>query len=165
MESPIALPRELEGDPLCAAIRQRLDAHRMRLWAAGATSVPILPLGAALTGALGSAQRKRQLVLGLDEAAAVLAREGHGLVVLATREGITHAQRVSRLLLLADDGAERLYRRVERLMADHAPRLLTCRLAADARAVGAAVTGQRVPVKAILAAHKQAVASLLRALV
>jgi hypothetical protein len=161
---PYALPRELERDPSCADIRRRLGAECAALWPGAPGRVPVLALGAPLASALETAHRLRQVVLGLDEATAVLEREGHGLVALEARDGTAPSQRVSRLLLVADDGAERFYRRVARLTADHAPRLLTCRLAAASRCVGEAVVGRRVPVKAVLVVHKQAVADLLRAL-
>jgi hypothetical protein len=72
--------------------------------------------------------------------------------------------RVSRLLLLSDDGAERLYRHAERLAMVHAPRVLAAVLAADGAALGRTTTGREVVVKAMLAQHKLAVAALLRAL-
>ena len=68
------------------------------------------------------------------------------------------------LLPLSDDGADRLYRHAEGLMAAHAPRLPVAILAADAAAVGRATTGHTAAVKAIVARHKEAVAALLRAL-
>src|SRR5207244_13638512 len=50
--------------------------------------------------------------------------------------------RVSRLLLLSADGAERLYRHVERLALAHAPRVLVVALSADAATLGRATTGR-----------------------
>ena len=121
--------------------------------------VPVLPLTPDLTSALGAARGAGRLVLGLDAVAEALATEARGL---ARRRGGEGGARVSRLLLLSEDGAERLYRHAERLAGEHAPRVLVLMLACDALALGRATTGRETPVKAVLARHKQTVATLLR---
>jgi hypothetical protein len=126
--------------------------------------VPVLPLGPALAEALGAAHRDGQLVLGLERAEQALDAEARGLALTARRSGATPGARVSRLLLITNDGAERLYRHVERLGTAHAPRLLVAMLAADAAAIGRITTGREAVVKVVLVRHKQAVAGLLRAL-
>lgn len=160
---PLALPRELEADPGCTAIRARLATANRRLWPGGQVVVSLLPLGPAVEDALGRAYAGGRLVLGLEAAAAALATEARGLAQLAQRAGAAGA-RVSRLLLLSEDGAERLYRQAERLATVHAPRVLVVMLTAAAPALGRATIGRDVAVKAVLVRHKQAVASLLRAL-
>ena len=154
----LPLPREIEGDPACAAIRARLADTGRLLWPRGEAVVSVLPLGTALADTLRETWRDGRLVLGLEGATAALATEARGLA--AGPPGM----RVSRLLLLSDDGAERLYRHAERLAMVHAPRVLAAVLAAHGAALGRATTGREVVVKAVLAQHKLAVAALLRAL-
>jgi hypothetical protein len=155
------LPREIEADPRGAAIRTRLAGSGRRLWTGGTAMVPVLPLTPAGVAALGAARGAGHLVLGLEAVEEALANEARGL---ARRPGGEGGARVSRLLLVAEDGAERFYRRVERLAGEHAPRILVLMLADDAVALGRATVGRETPVKAVLARHKLAVASLLRAL-
>ncbi len=162
--STTRLPREIEDDPGCEAIQARLAASGRPLWPGGKAVVPVLPIGPALAEALGKAYRDGRLVLGLEGAADALASEERGLAALARRAGPAPGTRVSRLLLLSDDGAARLYRHVERLAAIHAPRVLVAILRCDAAALGRATTGRQAAVKIVLARHKQAVAALLRAL-
>ncbi|MFN8544144.1 MAG: hypothetical protein U0807_08055 [Candidatus Binatia bacterium] len=156
-----ALPREIEADPSYARIRARIDAGHHRLWAGGQLLVPVLPLLPALAAALAAAARARHLVLGLEGAADALAAEAYGL---AQRPGPAARARISRLLLLSQDGAERLYRHAERLGEMHAPRLLIALIGADAPTLGHTVTGRAAAVKAVLVQRKQAVAEVLRAL-
>jgi len=158
------LPREVEADPRAAAIRARLGASARPLWSGAALAVPDVPLEAALARALVCAHARGDLVLGLEGCADALMVEARGLDALAARTAAGPAERVSRLLLVADDGAERFYRQVERVSARHAPRLLTCRVTADAARLGAAVAGRQLRVKAVLVQHKRAVAAALRAL-
>jgi hypothetical protein len=115
-------------------------------------------------GALGAAYCAGHLVLGLEGADEALAGEARGLALVARRGGPARGPRVSRLLLLSDDGAERLYRHAERLAVAHKPRVLVLMLAADAATVGRSTTARDAAVKVVLVQHKQAVAALLRAL-
>jgi len=124
----------------------------------------MLPFGPALADAFGVAGRDGQLVLGLERAGETLEAEARGLALTARRSGVAPGTRVSRLLLVTNDGAERLYRHVERLAIAHAPRVLVGMLGADATALGCATTGREAAVKVVLVRHKRAVAALLRAL-
>jgi hypothetical protein len=159
------LPREIEADPAIALVRARLEDATVRLWSGGSGVVPRLALGGELAAALADARRRGELVVGLDGAEAALDAEARGLLALATRGVGTSSARVSRLLLVAEDGAERFYRRVERLTRRHAPRLLTCWVTVPAVGLGAVVLERDVPVKAVLVLRKRGVAAVLRALV
>jgi hypothetical protein len=162
--STARLPREIEADPRGEAIRAQL-ATASRLPFPGATApVPVLPLAPALAAALGQARGFGQLVLGLEGAAEALATEHRGLTALARRSGSAQGARVSRLLLVSEDGAARLYRQVARLADEHAPRVLVLMVACDAVALGRATLGRDAAVKVVLARHKDAVAAVLRAL-
>jgi hypothetical protein len=158
------LPRELEADPNAARLRARLERDAAPLWPGAVDRAPRLAFDDALAAALGEVRRSGELVVGLEAAAAALDAEARGLDALASRGVATASPRVSRLLLVADDGAERFYRQVERLTRRHAPRVLTCRLAAPAVRLGAAALGRPAPVKAVLVQRKGAVARVLRAL-
>jgi hypothetical protein len=158
------LPRALEADPDFSVIQARLTAQTRTLWSGGQTRVPVLGLGSAGTDALGAAGRDGHLVLGLERIEKTLGAEAKGLTLVAHRSGETLDTRVSRLLLVSNDGAERLYRHVDRLVLTHAPRVLVAMLVADAPTVGRATTGHEAAVKVVLVQHKQAVATLLRAL-
>lgn len=158
------LPREIEADPGHDAIRARLAADGRLLWSGARATVPVLPLDPALAGALGAAYRDGHLVLGLERAEEALAGEARGLAVIARRAGARAGARVSRLLLLSGDGAERLYRHVEQLAREHAPRVLVAMLSTDAATLGRATTGREAAVKVVLVQRKQGVAALLRAL-
>jgi hypothetical protein len=72
--------------------------------------------------------------------------------------------RISRLLLLADDGADRFYRRVESLLRRHGPRVLALRLDLDAAALGGLLFGPGRRARLLLIEHKDAVCRVLLAL-
>jgi hypothetical protein len=157
-----ALPRALDDD--AAAVGARLERAAQPLWRGATLRAPVVPLDAALASALAVATRAGALVVGLEAASAALDREEHGLAVVAARAGAGRAARISRLLLLADDGAERFYRTAERVTLRHAGRVLACRLEATSTALGRAALGRDAAVKAVLVRHKDAVVQALRAI-
>jgi hypothetical protein len=93
-----------------------------------------------------------------------LERERRGIAHLREGRGLPTGDRVSRLLLVSSDGAQRFYRHVEHLLQLHAPRLLGCMLDMDGNALGSVITGKERQIKAIIVEYKEAVAELLRAL-
>ena len=145
-------------------LRERLAASAGRLWRDSTTLVPLVRADHALTAVLARAAGSGLLVLGLEAAGAALDREELGLSALAARDGSSRARRISRVLLLANDGAERFYRAADRVTRRHAARLLTCRLDVPAAALGVAVLGRTAGVKAVHVQHKAVVAEVLRAL-
>jgi len=157
-------PREIEADPCAVALRARLDAGAAPLWARGTAVAPCVRAESALVTALERAAREGALVLGLEAATAALNAEEAGLASLAARDGTDRAARVSRVLLLANDGAERFYRAAESLTRAHATRLLTCRLDAPAETLGRHVLGRPASVKAVLVQRKGAVSAVLRSI-
>ena len=94
-----------------------------------------------------------------------LADESKGIENVRRRGGAPYGDRVSRLLLFSNDGAERFYRHVESLLQAHAPRLLGCLLDIDGIALGSAVTGKEAHIKLLMAEHKDAVSEILRTMV
>jgi hypothetical protein len=162
MPTPL-LPREIETHERVAALRARLAAVTP-LWSGSRIDVPTIPLSAPLASALGRARGGDDVVFGLEAVGAALDREAHGLAIADARAGRARTARVSRLLVIANDGAERFHREVERIAARHGDRLLVCRVDASAAALGLALAGRAARVKAALVRHKAAVARALLAI-
>jgi hypothetical protein len=160
----LRLPRQIEADARCEAIRGALAARTRRLWPGGAVEVPVLVLTDSLAAALRAALRGGQLRRGLEAAAPALEAERRGLAAVARRTGRERGERISRLCLVASDGAERFYRQVERCLATHAPRVLGCLLEVDGTTLGEVLYGRDTAVKLVLADHKDAVSAILRSL-
>lgn len=98
---------------------------------------------------------------GLETAESTLAAEARGL---AASPGAAREPRVSRVLLAANDGAERLYRQIERLAREHAPRVLVCLVDAPSPELGSLIFGPGATAKVVLTGHKDAATRLLLAL-
>lgn len=78
-------------------------------------------------------------------------------------EAPTRNVRISRLLLLANDGSPRFYRNVDGLLRRHGSRLFALRLDLDALTLGSLLYGPDRLTRLLLIEHKDAVAAVLLA--
>jgi hypothetical protein len=156
----IRLPKLVESDPRGAALLQNLIDRAQPIRADSEISVPVAQFD-GLKSALKSAHRAGRVVRGLKTAAQTLATEEHGLRLVDQNSGVKRGERVSRLLLLANDGSDGFYRKVENLLRRHAPRVLAIRLDVDAAGLGAPMFGAGRSTRLLMIQHKEAVAEVL----
>jgi hypothetical protein len=154
----------MDGDPRAPLVLERLAAATARLWPGGALAVLDVTLDDALLEVLRHAVEHERITRGLESAERALDAEARGLDAADRNAGTTRGARISRLLLLANDGAERFYRHVESLLARHAERAIAVRLDVDSATLGARVFGPGAVAKLVMLDHKQAVAAALYAI-
>lgn len=160
----LKLPKAIESDPQAAALHAALREHARPLWAGGALVVPTARWAPALAAALESAHREGGLVRGLEQIEKTLEREARGLSMADARSATQRGSRVSRLVLVGNDGTERFYRQVERLLSVQGPRLLAIRVDADSERFAALISEASGVVRAVMLEHKELVARVLMAL-
>jgi hypothetical protein len=160
----LRLPRSVERAPGAESLASELATRSRPLWKSAELRAAQSGIGPKLESALKSAYSKGQIVRGLEGAERVLAAEEQGLTNVDRKTGVERGRRVSRLLVIADDGAERFYRAVESLLRRHAPRVLALRLSADEGALGQLLFGPGQPARLLLIEHKDAVSAVLLAL-
>ncbi len=163
--SDIRFPRELEADGNTDTIRQALMARTVKLWPGGSLDVSMIMISDPLKKALQKARLKGQMRCGFEAIFDKLENERKGISNVRERQGAPYGDRVSRLLLFSNDGAERLYRHIEQLLQAHAPRLLGCFLDIDGIALGNLITGKDRQIKIVMAEHKEAVSDILRGII
>jgi len=160
----LRLPKLVEADPRGQELLRGLTAHTRPLWPGGKIRVPMIAFNPALVEVLRIAHRAGQLVRSLEGAERKLAAEGRGLNLVDQKSGVSRGERVSRLMVLADNGADRFYRQVEKLLRQHGPRLLALRLNVKAETLGQMLFGSGHRVLLLLLDHKKAVSAMLLAL-
>jgi hypothetical protein len=163
--SDIRFPRQLEADGTAETIRKALMARTVKLWPGGDLDVARIAMDEPLQKALRRARLQGWLQFGFEIVSDRLADESKGIENVRRRGGGPYGDRVSRLFLFSNDGAERFYRHVESLLKAHAPRLLGCLLDIDGIALGSAVTGKEAHIKLLMAEHKDAVSEILRTMI
>ena len=162
----LKLPRQLEAEPEVARrIEATLSQSRQKLWAGGQREVVEVDLTGALKAELVRVQRFGQLERGLEGIQRLLDQEKKGLEAARAKQGAASAHRISRLVLIANDGAERFYRACESLLNHHGDRLIVLKLNVTSEVLGCELFGPQTSVKALLVSEKNAVVAVLRALV
>jgi hypothetical protein len=161
----LRLPKTLENVPGAPALHAALRESARKLWGGGVIQVPTAAWNPELAVVLEAAQREHHLVRGLELIEKTLEREARGLSLADARSATERGSRVSRLLLVSQDGTERFYRQAERLVCKQGPRLLAIRVEADSGQLGAVVPHQASGiVRALLVEHKDCVVRVLSAL-
>lgn len=160
----LRLPRVVEADPRGRHIPRTLTTRTRPLWKGSETEVPACAFSPELVEAVRNAYRAGQVVRGLESSALRLLNEDRGLGLADRHSGVPRGVRVSRLLVMADDGAERFYRQIETLLCRHGPRLMALRLDVDAEEFGALIFGPGRRVRLLMLDHKEAVSAFLLAL-
>ena len=141
-----------------------LTTNTRLLWKEAAIEVPVATLNSELEMALRAAHNAGQVVRGLEKAERRLDLEERGLRLADGKSSMQRGERVSRLLVMSDDGAERFYRKVESLLRRHGPRVLAVRLEVDAATLGEMIFGQGRLARLLMLEHKEAVSAVLLAM-
>jgi hypothetical protein len=163
--SDLRLPRQLEAEGTAETVRRALMAHTVKLWPGGDLDVPLITMDDSLKKVLQTARYKGQVRCGFEAISDKLASERKGIANVREHTEAPYGDRISRLLLFSNDGAERFYRHIEHLLQVHAPRLLGCRLDIDSSALGHLITGKDSRIKLVMAERKEVVSEILRTLV
>lgn len=162
--SDIRLPRELETDGTAETIRQVLAVRTAHLWAGGSLSISVIAASEVLRKVLRRASLNGHVRWGLEAISEKLKVEEKGIAHLRENRGLPTGHRVSRLLLVSNDGAERFYRDIERLLRAHVPRLFGCMVDIDGNELGNLVSSREKQVKVVMADHKSVVAEIFKAI-
>jgi len=162
--SDIRLPRELEADGTADSIRQVLEVRTVYLWPGGSLSISVIAASEVLRKVLRRASLNGHVRWGLEAISEKLKEEEKGIAHLRESRGLPTGHRVSRVLLVSNDGAERFYRDIERLLRAHIPRLFGCMVDIDGNELGNLVSSREKQVKVVMADHKSVVADILKAI-
>jgi hypothetical protein len=162
----LKLPKEIVEDPRHDAVVARLAANAGPLWERGQNQVPTVPLGEALAGELRTALVANLACQGLEQITERLRGEQKGLDVVNAREPTRPvAERVSRVLFVANDGSPRFYRDADALLTQYRTRLIACRLDVAGEELGARLLGEARMMRSVLIIDKRAAGRALLALV
>ena len=158
------LPKSIESDPRGPQLLRDLTTHTRSLRLGSEIGISVAGMTRELAEALRSAYSAGQVVRSLENAERRLAAEERGLEMADRQTGVPRGARVSRLLLLADDGSERFYRQIEALLRRHGPRVLAVRLEIDEHGLGELLFGPGRVARLLMLEHKRAVGSVLLAM-
>ncbi len=160
----LKLPKGILTHPNVAGIDARFNANLRLLFNKGRLQVPQWSFDEALQRALQKTYDSKQLIQGLEAIESHLDAELKGLKALQSQPGQNQKQRLSRLLILSNDGSERFYHSAESLLIRHGDRALGCIVDATSEQLGLSFTKKSNPTKALLIHERKALEGFLSAL-
>ena len=153
------LPKQLEKEGVESDVRAALKEERIELYKASNIYIPVLKLSPILRTNIFYAKSLGELVIGYAAIAKALANELRGLQKIDSL-----SDRVSRLLMVTNDGSPRFYREFAFLQKRQGARILICRLDVDSVLMGDILGLKDQVVKAVLLNKKKSVVNVLKSL-
>ena len=153
------LPKQLEKEEVESGVRAVLEKETIELCSDSSISIPVLTLNPELRKQICFAKFRDELVIGFGDVEKTLKNELHGLQKVNNQ-----SERVSRLLIVTNDGSPRFYRQLEFLHKSQGGRVLICRLDVDSSLMGDILELKEKKVKAVLLNRKDSVISVLKSL-
>jgi len=153
------LPRQLENEGVESDVRAALEKESIALYSDSEISIPVLQLNLKLRQHIFYAKSAGALIFGLEAIEAYLANELQGLEMVDSQ-----SDRVSRLLIVTNDGSHRFYRGLEYLQRKQGKRVLFCQLDVDSVLMGDILGLKGKRVKAVLVNRKSSVINVLKSL-
>jgi len=163
-DNTLLLPKQVEADPRYKQLLILLADSAEKLWAGSDVLVPVAAFSDELKAALMSATENDRLARGADGIERSLGVEARGLALVDKKTNEKRVQRISRLLIMSNDGAERFYRKVESILRQHGQRVMAVRIDADSTQLGEYLFGPEKAAKLLLIEHKESVAAVLLAM-
>jgi hypothetical protein len=163
-QDKLRLPKLVESSPTGNEILEKLKKTAKKMWENGILEVPVCPFSDAIKAVLVEAHQNNRIGRGFETADRNLSKEAKGLKLADSKSETKRGERVSRLIILSNDGAERFYRKIESLLIKHSPRVLAIIVDADSSQLGGAIYGPEKLTKLILVEHKEVVAQVLLAI-
>ena len=153
------LPKQLEKECVESEVRAALEEESIELYSALKIYIPVLKLTPKLRTNIFFAKSLGELIIGYEAIAKALANELRGL-----QKNDSRSDRVSRLLIVTNDGSPRFYREVAFLQKRQGARVLICRLDVGSVLMGNILGFKDQVVKAVLLNKKKAVINVLKSL-
>ena len=159
--SDLLLPKRLEEGTEVKEIMTILKSHLQPLKMGAEYMVPSFPFNELFITALYSARRSGRLIRGFEDAEKKLTSERKGIESVDKKKGMARVERVSRMLVMANDGSDRFYRQARRLIDQNSPRVMAIHLEMTSFEVGKRLFGPGQRALLLLVSHKEAVSNLL----
>lgn len=154
------LPKQLKKDNIELEVQAALDKESIALYSESETQISVLTLNHNMRQQIFFAKSMGDVILGLEPIEKSLENELRGL-----QKTDNKSERVSRLLLVTNDGSKSFYQGVEYLLQTQVTRLMVCRLDIDAKLMGNILGLKNQKVKAVLLNSKKAVINVLKSIV
>lgn len=165
MKTEFRLPRLVESDPRSEEIMTMLTGNLKNLWEKSRAKAAFLPYSERFIKTLQLEHKRGRIIRSFELIERNLETQARGLSMVDEKTASKRGVRVSRLLIISNDAAERFLRKVESLLVEHGDRVLGLVIDADSEKIGHLFFGPGKTAKIMMLEHKESVANALFALV
>ena len=153
------LPKQLAAEEIEPDVRAALARESIKLCCESEVFIPVLKFNPELGKQIFYAKSIGELTIGYEAIAKFLLNELCGLQKVNSQ-----SNRVSRLLIVTNDGSHRFYRQLEFLHKKQERRVMICRLDVRSESMGNILGFEDKQVKAVLLNRKRSVVNVLKSL-
>ena len=164
MRNEIKLPRAIESDERYEEIKKILDSSLKKVNKNSHLKAVFLNGTPRFINALQLEQKRGRIIRGLENIQRNLDIQANGIALADEKAGTVRSARVSRLIIISNDGSDRFLRKLENLLEEHDDRVLPIILNSDSEELCAMFFGADKTAKVIMLAHKESVCNALLAL-
>ncbi|MGL4854701.1 MAG: hypothetical protein ACRC37_05550 [Lentisphaeria bacterium] len=159
-DKKIIFPKQLIKENLDGKVLEKLnEKHCIIEGIDKESSIPSLELTPALRTNIFYAYASKNASIGMENIEKEMQREQGGII-----KNVNQSERVSRLLIVSNDGSERFYRQLPFLQKMHGGRLLVVFLNINSEAFGKVLGLKEKKIKSLLVNHKDSVVQILKSI-
>ena len=159
------LPKKLEGSEDGNKILTFLNSNLKPVQFLKEYMMPVLSGSQSIFNALNSIRRAKRLIRGFEDAEKKLNAERVGIKKVDNKTGSERIERISRIVVVTNDGSERFYRQTKKLVEQNSPRVMAIYLDISSFDLGERLFGPGKRALCLLINHKEAVINFLTSLI
>ncbi len=159
MTYDIKLPKDLVKQKVDEQICSILENSLQPVSEGSETKIPCIELTQKVRSHIFYAGKTKHAVFGFESIEQTLAKELHGLEKMGTIPN-----RISRLLIVSNDGSDRFYRQLEFVEKSHGQRVMFIKVDVDSDKLAQTLGLKGKKIKSVLITHKDSVCNILKQL-
>ncbi|MGM0599710.1 MAG: hypothetical protein ACQETH_07795 [Candidatus Rifleibacteriota bacterium] len=161
----IRFPKAVEKSDKFEKIKHYIGENQKKLWQKAQTRAVFVPASEKLINLFQLEHKRGRLIRGYELVERTLLAQLEGTKSVDARTGVKRGRRLSRLIVVSNDGSERYYRKIDKLAVQFESIVLLFRIDIDSASLGEMFFGPGKIAKVFMLDHKESMANALEALV
>jgi hypothetical protein len=161
----IRFPKAVEKSDKFEDIKRYVTENQKKIWQKARTRAVFVPAEEKLLKLFQLEHKRGRLIRGFELVERTLVAQLEGIKNVDARTGVTRGKRLSRLVVVSNDGSERYYRKIDKLAEQFEAIVLVLRIDLDSASLGEMFFGPGKIAKVFMLDHKESLANALEAMV
>lgn len=161
----IRFPKAVEKSDKFEKIKCYVQENRKKLWQEARTKAVFVPAEEKLIKLFQLEHKRGRMIRGFEMVERNLFAQLEGTKSVDAKTGVKRGKRLSRLIVVSNDGSERYYRKVDKMAQQFESIVLVMRINLDSTSLGEMFFGSGKIVKLFMFDQKESMTNALEALV